>query len=452
MTVVDACICLVSMVFAFLLRFRVLEAGYGYIDITYYLRLMVVVVPVYFLLYQYFGLHDSFRHRGVVNEVGQIVQANIAGTVFVFVLVFFLKEVNVSRMVIALFAALNTVISSVERFAIRKILRRLRQKGRNLKRLLLVGWNEVSGEFYDKIMENRSLGYNICGYVSAQPEGLGGRAVPYQGSFSELPRLLADQEVDEVVISFDYDEFPMLEEVIDTCEKEGVKSSLLPFYTKYLPTRPYIEVVEGMPLINLRRVPLDNLVNGFLKRGFDILASLLALILLSPVFLGAAIGVKLSSPGPVIYQQARIGRDKKKFTMYKFRSMGVEGNADMTTWGTRQDARRTRFGAFLRKYSIDELPQLWNVLKGDMSLVGPRPERPFFVEKFREEVPLYMMKHLVRPGITGWAQVNGWRGDTSIAQRIKCDIYYIENWTFLLDIKIIFLTIFKGIVNKSEDL
>ena len=240
--------------------------------------------------------------------------------------------------------------------------------------------------------------------------------------------------------------------IIDTCEKEGVKSSLLPFYTKYLPTRPYIDVVEGLPLINLRRVPLDNLVNGFLKRSFDILVSFVGLVLLSPVLLVVAIGVKCSSPGPVIYQQTRIGRRKKEFTMYKFRSMSLENNADMTTWGTRKDNRRTGFGAFLRKYSIDELPQLWNVLKGDMSLVGPRPERPFFVEKFREEIPLYMMKHLVRPGITGWAQVNGWRGDTSIEERIKCDIYYIENWTFLFDIKILFLTIFKGIVNKSEDL
>ena len=216
--------------------------------------------------------------------------------------------------------------------------------------------------------------------------------------------------------------------------------------------RPYIDEVEGLPLINLRRVPLDNLLNSFVKRMFDIVASLLGLAILSPFLLAVAIGVKITSPGPIIYKQERVGRNKKIFTMYKFRSMAVEGNADTTTWGTRDDPRRTRFGAFLRKYSIDELPQLYNVLRGDMSLVGPRPERPFFVEKFREEIPLYMIKHLVRPGITGWAQVNGWRGDTSIEKRIECDIHYIENWSFLLDIKILFLTVFRGFVNQSEDM
>ena len=212
--------------------------------------------------------------------------------------------------------------------------------------------------------------------------------------------------------------------------------------------------VHGQQLveINLRRVPLDNLLNSFVKRMFDIVASLLGLVILSPFLLAVAIGVKITSPGPIIYKQERVGRNKKIFTMYKFRSMAVEGNADTTTWGTRDDPRRTRFGAFLRKYSIDELPQLYNVLRGDMSLVGPRPERPFFVEKFREEIPLYMIKHLVRPGITGWAQVNGWRGDTSIEKRIECDIHYIENWSFLLDIKILFLTVFRGFVNQSEDM
>ena len=175
-------------------------------------------------------------------------------------------------------------------------------------------------------------------------------------------------------------------------------------------------------------------------------------MVLSPLLLVTAVGVRLTSPGPVIYKQLRVGRNKKEFMMYKFRSMRVDGNADMTTWGGRADSRRTAFGTFIRKCSIDELPQLFNVLKGDMSLVGPRPEREYFVQKFREEVPLYMLKHLVRPGITGWAQVNGWRGDTSIVERIKCDIYYIENWSFLLDLKILIMTVFKGIINPEEEL
>ena len=300
-------------------------------------------------------------------------------------------------------------------------------------------------------MQNKNLGYWIDGYVSDREEETGSLGLPYLGGYDSLPGLLAPKGVDEVVVSLEEKDFGLLGHIIEVCEQEGVKSSLLPFYTKYMPMRPYIDEVEGMPLINLRRVPLDNMLNSFVKRSFDIFWSLLGLLLLAPFLLAVAIGVKLSSPGPVIYSQERVGLNKKVFTMYKFRSMAVEGNADKTTWGTRGDPRRTRFGTFLRKYSIDELPQLFNVLRGDMSLVGPRPERPFFVEKFREEIPLYMIKHLVRPGMTGWAQVNGWRGDTSIAKRIECDIHYIENWSFLLDLKILFLTVFRGFVNHSED-
>ena len=450
MVVLDACICLISMVLAFVIRFNVLDGGHDRIGIVYYLRLMVLVIPFYFLLYQYFGLHDSFRSKALVSEIGKIVQANMVGSIFIFVLVFFLKEVNVSRMVVVLFAGMNTLFGSIERVAIRKILRRLREKGYNLKQLLIVGWNQASGEFYDKIMLNRSLGYDVCGYLSGQPENVGKRNLPYRGTFQELSNLLENKEIDEVVISLDYDEFPELEEIIDTCEREGVKSSLLPFYTKFLPTRPYIDVVEGMPLINLRRVPLDNLVNGFLKRSFDIVASLLGLVFLSPVFLGVAIGVKCSSPGPVIYRQTRIGRRKREFTMYKFRSMEVQPESEeKKAWTVKNDPRVTPIGKFMRHTSIDELPQLFNILKGNMSLVGPRPERPFFVEKFREEIPRYMVKHQVRPGLTGWAQVNGYRGDTSIRKRIEYDLYYIENWSIGLDIKIIFLTFFKGFINKN---
>ncbi len=447
---VDACICLVSMVLAFVLHFYDYEGSF-HLGINYYMQLMLLIIPAYFLLYNYFELHASFRHKTLLAEIGKIIQANFIGVIFVFVLVFFLKEVHVSRMVIILFGLLNAGLTSLCRIVLRKLLRHMRAKGYNIKHMLIVGWNEVSAEFYDKVTSNKNLGYDVLGYLSDKEEEMAGRQVAYTGKLDSLTNLLESKGVDEVIISLEYDEFSLLEGIIDTCEKAGVKANLLPFYTKYLPTKPYIDEVEGMPLINIRKIPLDNLLNNFCKRGFDIFASLIILILLFPLLLAAIIGVKISSPGPVIYRQDRIGMNKKPFVMYKFRSMRVDGDgSDMTTWGTKDDNRRTKFGTFIRKCSIDELPQLFNVLKGDMSLVGPRPERPFFVEKFKEEIPLYMIKHLVRPGITGWAQVNGWRGDTSIEERIKCDIYYIENWTFLFDIKILFMTVFKGFVNQSE--
>jgi Undecaprenyl-phosphate glucose phosphotransferase len=447
----DACICLVSMILAFTFHFHNYQEAH--IGLDYYLQLMLYVIPAYFLVYNYFDLHDSFRTKPLLAEAGKIIQANFIGIIFIFVLVFFLKEVQVSRMVIILFGFLNCGLTALFRMILRRFLRYMRAKGYNIKHLLMVGWNDVSAELYDKITSNRNLGYDIIGYLSEKEEPTPGRQIAYFGKFSSLSERLEHKGIDEVIISLDYDEFSKLEELIDTCEKSGVKASLLPFYTKYLPTKPYIDEIEGIPLINIRKIPLDNLFNSFCKRGLDILASLFILILLSPLLIVAVIGVKISSPGPVIYRQNRVGMNKRPFVMYKFRSMRANGDgSDMTTWGTKDDNRRTTFGTFIRKCSIDELPQLFNVLKGDMSLVGPRPERPFFVEKFKENIPLYMIKHLVRPGITGWAQVNGWRGDTSIEERIKCDIYYIENWTFLFDLKILFMTVFKGVVNQSEEI
>lgn len=452
LVLLDAAICFGCMLLAFTLHFSNYTQS-DYIGLEYYIRLMVAIIPAYFLLYNYFELYQSFRYRSLVSEITQIVKANILGVLFVFVLLFMLKEVHVSRMVITLFAIFNTIITSIARIFIRKFLRHLRRKGYNLKKVLIVGWNQNSSEFYHKIAGNKDLGLQVIGYMNEEKYGFSQKRLPYEGKIESLRDYLDVHEVDEVIISLNNDEFDKLGEIIDACEKAGVKSSLLPFYTKYLPTKPYIDEIEGLLLINIRKIPLDNFLNAFMKRSFDLLVSFIMILVLSPVFLITAIGVKISSPGPVIYRQERIGENKKPFIMYKFRSMKTDqSGADMTTWGSSKDERRTRFGEFIRKYSIDELPQLFNVLKGNMSLVGPRPERPFFVEKFREEIPLYMLKHLVRPGITGWAQVNGWRGDTSIEERIKCDIYYIENWTFLLDIKILFLTVFRGFVNKSEEI
>ena len=446
----NALLCVLAMICAYGVRFYVLSGEHG-VHFTYYRKLMAMTVPVNFLICQSFGLNDSFRRKNLISEIGKVIEVSFLDVIFVFLLSFLLKEVNVSRATVLLFGAFYALFSTAERVVVRKTLRALRRHGYNLKHIVIVGWTSISGDFCRRLMKNKNLGYWIDGYIAEKKADISPLDLPYLGDFSCLQQLLAPKGIDEVVVSLEEKDFNRLGHIIEICEQEGVKSSLLPFYTKYLPMRPYIDEVEGLPLINLRRVPLDNLLNSFVKRAFDVTASFLGLLILSPFLLGVAAGIKLTSPGPIIYKQERVGRSKKIFTMYKFRSMAVEGNADTTTWGTRDDPRRTRFGTFLRKYSIDELPQLYNVLRGDMSLVGPRPERPFFVEKFREEIPLYMIKHLVRPGITGWAQVNGWRGDTSIEKRIECDIHYIENWSFLLDIKILFLTVFRGFINQSED-
>mgnify|MGYP000125662301 CR=1 FL=1 len=228
-------------------------------------------------------------------------------------------------------------------------------------------------------------------------------------------------------------------------------TKFIPDYNNIIPTKPYTEDIQGLPVINIRHVPLNNALNKFVKRAVDIFGAIVAIILFSPVMLVVSVLIKLTAPGPLIFKQERIGLQNKPFYMYKFRSMIVQKESEEKKgWTTKDDPRVTPVGKFIRKTSIDELPQLFNVLKGDMSLVGPRPERPLFVEKFKEEIPRYMIKHQVRPGLTGWAQVNGYRGDTSIRKRIECDLYYIENWTLGLDFKIILLTFLKGFINKKR--
>lgn len=448
----DILIWLAAIAGAYVLRFNLLpHTAYHNINLIYYLRAMPVLVFGYMVLYQANGLYDPFRRRTILAEIGKIIAANFYGLAGIFLAFFWIKEVHISRLVILIFGVLSTVLSASTRAAGRLFLRSMRRKGYNIKHILMVGSNEISANFYRKAAANKNYGYIIDGYLNDRPSDYRWQA-EYLGSIDRLAEVLQTRHPDEVLISLDYHQFSLLGQVIATCEAQGVKSSLLPFYSKYLPSRPKVEVFEDIPIINLRHIPLDNLFLAALKRGFDVIASFLGLIVLSPLMLCAAIGIKLTSSGPVIYKQARIGKNRREFVMYKFRSMRTENNADATTWGSKSDDRRTRLGTFLRKFSIDELPQLYNVLKGDMSLVGPRPERPFFVEQFRDEVPLYMLKHLVRPGITGWAQVNGWRGDTSILERIRCDMYYIENWSFLFDMKILLMTVFKGIVNTSEEL
>ena len=254
---------------------------------------------------------------------------------------------------------------------------------------------------------------------------------------------------DEVVSAVDMNDYEHTPQIIDACEKAGSKLAIIPIYADYMSARPQFDDLNGIPLLNLRYIPLDNWFNAFCKRAMDIIGAGIILILSSPLMLFCAIGVKLSSPGPAIFRQVRIGLNKKPFIMYKFRSMRLNSR-ESVGWSSNDDARKTKFGSFIRKYSLDEFPQFWNVLKGDMSLVGPRPEVPYYVEIFREQVPLYMVKHQVRPGITGWAQVNGFRGDTSIEGRIDHDIYYIEHWTFWFDLKILFMTVFGGKFKNDE--
>lgn len=435
----DVLILFPCMILAYFIRFYIFNGESGHIGLSYYLYTVLCMAPLFWLLYGLMGLYDSFRSKNFLTEFSLLLRCN--ALLFAMLLAFFFiyKEFHLSRWTLLIFFVLATLAVALKRWLLRRLLRAFREKGYNLKHVLLVGCGEQARAYCEAIQRDRTLGFCVDHYLAPHDCMPG---LSYLGTYQAISKVLSRINPDEVVIALEAEESMYLKDIIASSEKNGVKVSLIPFYTKYMPSHPVIDEVGGVSLVNIRHIPLDNIGNAFLKRAMDIIGSLLLIVVTSPLMLFAAVGVKLSSPGPILFKQERVGLNKKPFYMYKFRSMRVN-DRQKTGWSTNSDPRKTKFGAFIRKFSIDELPQFFNVLKGDMSLVGPRPELPFFVNQFKESIPLYMVKHQVRPGITGWAQVNGFRGDTSIQGRIEHDIYYIENWTLLFDIKILFMTIFR---------
>ena len=382
------------------------------------------------------------------EELSNIVKANTVGLMIFIVGLYILRLMEFSRQMMFIFYVINIFLETLERNLIRMVLRSFRKKGFNLKHILLVGYSRAAEGYIDRIHANPQWGYIVRGILDDEVEaGTIYKGVKVLGCIDNLNVILPENKLDEIAITLGIKQYARLEEVVNMCEKSGVHTKFIPDYNHIIPTKPYTEDLLGLPVINIRYVPLSNTMNMVAKRIVDLIGSLVALLIFSPVMLVTAIAVKCSSPGPVFYSQERVGLHNRPFKMYKFRSMQAAEVKD--GWTTKNDPRVTGVGKFIRKTSIDELPQLYNVLRGDMSLVGPRPERPFYVEKFKEEIPRYMVKHQVRPGMTGWAQINGYRGDTSIRKRIDCDLYYIENWTLGFDFKILFLTVFKGFINKN---
>ncbi len=445
----DALILLVSLRPAFWLRFEVLPNGIPTVPLSDYIWTNLCYTALMLVLFAAFGLYGSFRHTALRRELSKLWQASFIGLAALFSWLFLGYGTHYSRLTWGIFFAISVTTLSLKRVLLRTILRRFRRKGYNQKRVILLGSDRTAQRYLHTLEQDPALGYRVAGYL-AGGQGLLPDSLPCLGDVWELEQVLEKVQADEVVSALEPEDLRLTPRIIEACDKAGVRLSIIPFYSQYLHTQAQMDDLNGIPLMNVRRVPLDNAFNAFCKRSMDILCSAVMLVVLSPVMLVCALGVKLSSPGPVIFKQERIGRSKRPFYMYKFRTMRLNDAQD-SAWSTDRDDRRTAFGSFLRKCSLDELPQLWNVLKGDMSLVGPRPELPHFVELFREEVPLYMVKHQVRPGITGWAQVNGFRGDTSIRGRIECDVYYIEHWSLLFDIQILFMTLFRGKFLNSEE-
>ena len=454
----DLIMVVVSYVLAYELRFHWLsfieyfrEAEGSYLPFSVYVSYLWVILPGYLIIFLTNGVYRSQRSSSRFLQTLQIVKINIMGLIYILAVLFLVKEIHISRWFLVMFFLVNNILDMMYRFCLHQTLRKIRKEGYNIKHVLLVGYSRTAEGLIDRMQANPHWGYHIRGILDdAMEAGTKYRGIPVLGSLEILEQYLAEHVLDEINITMRMDDYARLSGIVALCEKSGVHTKFLPDYQDIIPTIPYMEDLEGLPVVHIRKVPLANDLNRIIKRVMDLVLGLVALVIAAIPMIVVAVIIKCTSKGPVIYKQKRVGLHNKEFMMYKFRSMQMqEEQKEKTAWTTFRDPRVTPIGKFIRKTSIDELPQLFNVLKGEMSLVGPRPERPFYVEKFKEEIPRYMVKHQVRPGMTGWAQVNGYRGDTSIRKRIDHDLYYIENWTVGFDILILFLTVFKGFINKN---
>ncbi len=412
---------------------------------------MLMIVMIFSLaasmLYNYHNTYAPMRTQGPLFFVSRLFLVNVEVFVLGVLAILLFIEGREGFFLTWLFSSVivSFLLIASKKITMIAVLRSLRVNQRSIKHILLVtDSQEMADEYTEEIFDNPQFGYSVIGYVG----NLNVNGLKHLGTTGDLDRILKEERPDEVIIALDTVRKKLITRYIGVCNDNCVKVMVVPAICGYFKSPRQISMLGNLPLVDIRSTPLDNAFNRFLKRTVDIIGALIMILLTSPFMLFTAIGVKLSSPGPIFFKQIRVGRHNEEFMMYKFRSMRVN-DAEQTGWSTEGDPRKTRFGAFIRKFALDELPQFFNVLKGDMSLVGPRPEVPFYVEKFRKEIPLYMLKHTLRPGITGQAQIKGLRGDTSIEARIEEDINYIENWTFWKDIRILLLTPFRA-VNRHE--
>jgi Undecaprenyl-phosphate glucose phosphotransferase len=460
----DALLGLTAFIIAYALRFHtgLIPITKGVPPLRQYINVLPFIAILVPLAYQLQGLYRLRRGRSRVDDFFAVFVGSILAVVFgivatLYVQIYFTPNTakdrglfEVSQVVWGLFLVLNVMLTNASRELVREVLERRWRAGVGLKRILIAGSGELGRLVADKILEHRELGYQIVGFVDDRAPGdhLGYRGLPLLGTIEEAPEIATRESIDHLYVALPPEQHVQMLELIESTSREMVDVKVVPDLLQVIALRARLEDLDGVPVININDVPLRGL-NSLVKRAIDIAISAAALTVLAIPLAVVAVLVKLTSRGPVFYRQERMGLDGRPFMIHKFRSMydGAEGQTG-PVFARRDDPRRTPLGSVLRRSNIDELPQFWNVLKGEMSLVGPRPERPLFVAQFKDKIPQYMLRHKVKAGITGWAQVNGWRGNTSIEKRIEYDLYYIENWSVRLDLKIMWLTVLKGFFHK----
>jgi Undecaprenyl-phosphate glucose phosphotransferase len=459
--ITDAVLGMMAFALAYAIRFHggLIPVLKGIPPFEWYVTLMPWIGALVPVAYHVQGLYRLRRGRSRVDDffavfVGSIlaVVLGIIGTLYysTYYLPDELKQLGVyevSQAVWLLFLLLTVGLTYSSREVVREILERRWRAGIGLKRVLIAGASDLGRLVADKLIEHRELGFKVVGFLDDRATGdqIGYRGLPLLGTLADADETIRQERIDHLYVTLPLEEHVKMLGLVEATNREGVDVHVVPDLLQFIALRARLENLDGVPIISLNDVPLRGF-NSLLKRSIDVAISALALTGLAIPFLIIAALIKRSSPGLVFYTQERMGLDGKAFQVYKFRSM-QEGAEDETgpIWARENDPRCTPIGRWLRRLDLDELPQFWNVLRGDMSIVGPRPERPYFVEQFKHRIPQYMLRHKVKAGITGWAQVNGWRGNTSLEKRIEYDLYYIENWSVALDLKIMWLTVLKGI-------
>lgn len=412
---------------------------------------LLYLLPIWGLTGAGYGLYSPKRAFSFRHEIWLVVKIVSLAVVLFTAASYVVKMVDISRLVLGIFWAVAIVLMTACRAFIPSALRRVRRRGNYLKRALLVGAGQLAYQVIKTIEEHPEAGLNITGVLSKDAAQVGTRldGLDIIGTYEAVGSIIARERVDQLIIALPFRAYDALESVLMQVENAPVEVTLVPDLSPYMSLRGGIGDLAGIPAVTLQGFPLYGW-NAVLKQGLDLTVSLVALIVFSPLMALIALLIKLSSRGPVLYRQQRMGLDCQPFPLLKFRSMRVGAEPEgIPVWTTKNDPRRTWIGALLRQTSLDELPQLVNVLKGEMSLVGPRPERPEFINEFRTRIPRYMLRHKIQAGMTGWAQIHGYRGDTSVEERLRYDLEYIQHWSLLLDLKILALTLVKGFFHKN---
>lgn len=449
---VDTCVIGAAWIAAYWLRFYLplIQVTKGFPKFEAYVALTPLVMLLWAWTFSSMRVYQSRRMLRRTHEAHLLLRAHTVALVLFIALTYLFSEYKYSRGVMLYFGIIGAFFLVTFRLALRNLLRNVRRRGYNLRHVLVVGEGRAIETLVHRLDKFPELGLRVVGAVVQ--EGTTANLVagkPVVGHFGELGELVRRHGADQVLISLPRHQYGEMDRVLASLKDETIDIQLIPDVHEYVTLGCEIEDFDGLPIVNLNDSPLDGW-GAYAKRATDFLVAAMSLVILSPLLLLIAIAVKLTSRGPVLYSQERMGMDGRTFRIYKFRSMRIDAESKTgAVWAKPSDDRRTPIGAFLRSTSIDEFPQLWNILIGDMSLVGPRPERPVFVQQFRKDIPGYMLRHKVKAGLTGWAQVNGWRGDTSLERRIECDLFYIRNWSYAMDWKIMLLTIWKGFINKN---